>query len=304
VARASVGVVIPAKNEQRYIGRCVASVLAAGVAADLDILVVDNESQDDTAAIAAAAGARVLRSDSSSIGEIRNIGAAAVRGDFIAYIDADCEAPDGWIRDALAAFEDAEVAAVAGHLDVPRDANWVQNAWALPRREQRSTTRTVVGASFFVRRATFDQIGGFDHRLKTGEDTDIAHRLRECGARIHPEPRCNVIHHGYPSTLTGIIDRQIWQVQGQFGRRGFRDRSIVVACGFALAALLALSAAAAIAAAAAPITFMVSRIRRSSRTLTVGLVLTQYLISTIYLVGRALGVAVAVTRFPYRRAYK
>lgn len=314
MAHATVGVVIPAKNEQQFIGRCVATVLAAGADVDLDLVVVDNESQDETVAIAAATGARVVHSDSTSIGEVRNVGAAAVRGDIIAYIDADCEAPIGWIHDALAAFADTEVAAVAGHLDVPQDANWVQASWALPRREESKAKRTVVGASFFVRRATFDRLGGFDPRLKTGEDTDIARRLLEHGVRIQPEPRCNVVHHGYPSTLTGIIDRQIWQVQGQLGRRGFWDRSVVVACGFAAAAVLAVGSAidgnlvvatlAAMATAAAPASFMISRMRRSRCTITADFVLKQYLISTVYLVGRALGVVIATTRLPYRRGYK
>lgn len=311
---ATVGVVIPAKNEQQYIGRCIVSVHAAADAVDVDVVVVDNQSQDNTGVIATESGARVVFSASSSIGEIRNIGASNVLGGILAYIDADCEAPARWVHAALEAFEDPDVAAVAGYLDLPQDANWVQRAWALPLRERSGVAPPVVGASFFIRRTVFDEIGGFDPLLKTGEDSDIARRLLGLGYQIRSEPFCNVVHHGYPSTLAGTIDRQIWQVCGRYGRAGFWNKTILAACGYALALILivgsAMTAAWAVTASAmfvaglAPTAFMFNRLRRSDYRMTMGFLLGQYVISTVYVLGRALGVAIAVTGFPYKREYK
>jgi glycosyltransferase involved in cell wall biosynthesis len=92
-----VSVVIPAYNESDRLAACLDAVMAQTVAPD-EIIVVDNNSTDDTAAIAAAyPGVRVIRERQQGRVYARNQGFDSVHGDVIARIDADAEVPADWI---------------------------------------------------------------------------------------------------------------------------------------------------------------------------------------------------------------
>jgi glycosyltransferase involved in cell wall biosynthesis len=86
-----VSVVIPCLNEAENIERCVRAALEALRAGDLDgeVLVVDNASEDDSAALAAAAGARVVHEPRRGYGSAYLAGFAAARGCYIVMADAD-----------------------------------------------------------------------------------------------------------------------------------------------------------------------------------------------------------------------
>jgi len=87
-----ISVLIPAHNEENFIGRCIASVIATGWPADrLEIVVIDHQSTDATATVARASGARILSADRGiTIGAVRNVGLAAAREEFAEFVDAIC----------------------------------------------------------------------------------------------------------------------------------------------------------------------------------------------------------------------
>lgn len=86
--RPSVSAVVPAFNEERRVAETVRALRSSG-AAD-EVIVVDDGSRDRTAAVAEAAGARVLRLvDNRGKGEALNRGAALARGDVLLFVDAD-----------------------------------------------------------------------------------------------------------------------------------------------------------------------------------------------------------------------
>ncbi|HEY6537859.1 MAG TPA: glycosyltransferase family 2 protein [Candidatus Dormibacteraeota bacterium] len=115
---AAVAVVIPARDEAALIGRCLASVdrARAGTAIPVEaVVVVDDQSQDGTAAVAAAAGARVIRQ------EVRRgplaawqRGIEASTAPLVVLLDADCEVSAGALDELLAPFSEAGVGVVAG----------------------------------------------------------------------------------------------------------------------------------------------------------------------------------------------
>src|SRR5262245_58517842 len=86
-----VSVVIPMRNEARHIGSCLDSVLAQDYPAEqLEVIVVDGESDDDSAAVLQAYGERlrVLRNPGRIVPTAMNIGIRAARGEIIARVDA------------------------------------------------------------------------------------------------------------------------------------------------------------------------------------------------------------------------
>ncbi len=91
----TLSVIIPAWNEEKYIGRAIASLKRAAAVYErerggvAEIIVVDNNSSDRTADVARQHGARVVFEPVNNIGKARNAGARTARGKYIAFCDAD-----------------------------------------------------------------------------------------------------------------------------------------------------------------------------------------------------------------------
>ena len=91
----NLSVIIPAFNEADYLPATLESIqrasehLQAQADVDVEVIVVDNNSTDDTATIAGAMGARVVHESVQGIGRARNCGASAAQGDVLVFVDAD-----------------------------------------------------------------------------------------------------------------------------------------------------------------------------------------------------------------------
>ena len=121
----NVSIVIPTYNRARELERCLRSLFALDYPAPcLEIIVVDDASTGETGSIlqrmaqeASSHGLemRVLRHEQrQGVGISRNTGTEAAPHDLIAYIDSDCAASPGWLKELVPAFQDTRVAAVGG----------------------------------------------------------------------------------------------------------------------------------------------------------------------------------------------
>ena len=122
----AISVVIPAYQEARRIGAAIESVLAQTLQ-PLEIIVVDDGSTDDTAAIADRYGARVLQQRNAGISAARNRGIDEAAGEWIALLDAD----DAWLPERLAWLARAAAARPDigfGFSDYTVEENGVPNA--------------------------------------------------------------------------------------------------------------------------------------------------------------------------------
>src|SRR5689334_19856462 len=91
-----ISLVIPAYNEEAYLGDCLDSVIASG-ARFHEIIVVDNASTDRTAEVAAArSGVRVVHEPVKGLLAARQRGYLESTGEAVAYVDADTRMPKGW----------------------------------------------------------------------------------------------------------------------------------------------------------------------------------------------------------------
>lgn len=108
-----VSVVIPAYNEEKYIGKCLQSILNQTEKPD-EIIVVDNNCTDRTVEIAQKLGARIVKEKTKGITAARNAGFEAAKYEIIARTDADTIVPDDWISRIKKAFEDIELGALSG----------------------------------------------------------------------------------------------------------------------------------------------------------------------------------------------
>ena len=105
-------VVIPAHDAARWIGDALASVRAQPVHLPVEVVVVTDRCRDNTAAIARAAGARVIDSPAPGAAAARNAGVDASHGAFIAFLDADDLWPADSLGDRLALLESVPEAAL------------------------------------------------------------------------------------------------------------------------------------------------------------------------------------------------
>lgn len=216
IATSLVSVLIPARNEEKFIGRCIASVRATGWTAErLEILVIDHQSTDDTAAVARKAGAQVISADrKKKIGAVRNVGLTKAKGDFVAFVDADCTVPRTWLSSAISILvSDPRVGAVGGGSALaPADGTWVERCLASTRRtpSTRAAATTLATCSIVSRRELFSELGNFNEDVISGEDDDISNRIRERGLILIATSDCRVVHHGFARTLPQVIRKEIW----------------------------------------------------------------------------------------------
>lgn len=185
----TLSIIIPALNEENYIGDCLRSLLAHASGRALEIIVVDNGSTDATAKIARGfPGVRVVTERQRGLTRARQKGLASARGEIIAYIDADTRMPAGWCEKVLQAFSaDPVLVGLSGpydYIDLPlRDRMVVDFYWKyLAKPTSLMTGYMLVGGNFAARRDALQKIGGFDTSISFyGEDTDIARRLSAVG---------------------------------------------------------------------------------------------------------------------------
>src|ERR1700686_4815224 len=122
--RPLVSVVVSTRNHASTLGRTVDAVMSQDTGSELEMIVVDNASTDDTSAVMLDAVERARRSltyarlgaDRGPAGG-RNFGLGLARGEFIAFTDSDCTPSPGWLRVALDAFATPETGIVQGRTE-------------------------------------------------------------------------------------------------------------------------------------------------------------------------------------------
>ena len=113
----TISVVIPVKDDAENLARCLRALAAQTVPAD-EVIVVDNESEDSSADVARAAGARVVDCSRRGIPAASSAGYDAAVSDVIARLDADCIPAADWLETIATAFtEHPEVDVLTGGAD-------------------------------------------------------------------------------------------------------------------------------------------------------------------------------------------
>jgi GT2 family glycosyltransferase len=206
--------VIPVRDAAAHLPRCLSSIAANLQAADGgEIVVVDNGSSDASAEIARLAGAHVIERPGLKVGACRNAGAAASRGEVVAFIDADNELAPGWLHACARAFQQQGLGAAGYPYHAPGNATWVQRMYDALRVKgtERRDVDWLGAGNLAVRRAVFEQVGGFDEHLEACEDVQLCQSVRRAGYRVVSEPGMDSVHHGDPQTLRQLFFGELWR---------------------------------------------------------------------------------------------
>lgn len=188
----TVSVVVPSRDDADLLGRCLAALAQQTRRAD-EVIVVDNGSTDATAAVARAAGARVVAEPELGVLAASAAGYDAARSDVLARLDADCIPGPEWLERVTSAFAaDPRLAAVTGGarlVDGPRRLRRVLPALYLGAYYIVLTVTLghvpLFGSNMAIRRDAWVGVSGRVHRHDdlVHDDLDLAFHLGE-GRRI------------------------------------------------------------------------------------------------------------------------
>lgn len=203
-----ISVLLPCYDAAPYLAEALRSAVTQGVALH-EVIVVDDGSVDDSAAVAErfGAGVRCVREEHRGIGAARNRALELATGDVIAFLDAD----DLWTPESLASRlalleGDSSLEVVSGLVEQfisPELSPEVRAELLCPPGAQRGGT---LGA-MLVRRRAFERVGGFDSSLRVGETIDWIARARAAGIAMGELERV-VLRRRIHATNTGRRQRQ------------------------------------------------------------------------------------------------
>ncbi|BFU91303.1 MAG: Glycosyltransferase [Nitrospira sp.] len=180
-------IIIPAFNEARLIEQSLQSV-AVSIAANQtsgftsEIIVVDNNSTDNTAELARQSGARVVFEPINQIARARNAGAAHATGDWLLFLDADSLLIPGLLADILRMIESGKYVGCGStlHMDgLPWWADLTLRIWT----GVSILFRWAAGALVVCRRDAFQEVGGFDQNVYASEEITLSKQLKQWGRK-------------------------------------------------------------------------------------------------------------------------
>lgn len=162
----SFSIIIPAFNEADTLP----ATLEALQHANAQIIVVDNNSTDNTADVAREHGATVVFEAHNQISKARNTGGRAASGDYLVFVDADTHVPPETLAKAYRLMQEQHITAGGALIVFDREvfwlARWTIGLWNCYSRRRREAA----GCFLFCTREAFDAVGGFSERVYASEE--------------------------------------------------------------------------------------------------------------------------------------
>jgi glycosyltransferase involved in cell wall biosynthesis len=187
---ATISIIIPAFNEEKYLSQCLQSIYDNDRPEILEVFVVDNGCSDDTVAIAQQfkySKIHLVCELSKGPNFARQAGFKASAGDIIATIDADTMISKKWLDVLLKRFEDPKIVGLSGPYDY-YDYPFVKRKFVfwlwkyLGLFSHIFTGFVVYGGNFAARKSALQKIGGFDESIVFyGDDANTGKRLSKIG---------------------------------------------------------------------------------------------------------------------------
>lgn len=215
-------VIVPAHDAAATLGRCLAAIEDNGFARrDLEIVVVDDASEDATAAVAAQYADALIRLPDAPRGPAyaRNRGAEVAHGQVLLFVDADVVLERGALAQIAAHLDEyPETAGVIGRYAVDVRSTSLPSAYRDARWHHLLRPATGPVATFWaacgaVRARALEEVGRFNEwhfSAPPAEDVELGRRLDARGHRVERLPGLEVAHL-HDSSLRALLGRDCWQ---------------------------------------------------------------------------------------------
>ena len=220
-----ISILVPAYNERDFILKTIFSLTNSSTKRKYEIIVINNNSTDDTEAVVKKTGVRHLQETVQGITAARNAGLGAARGKYILNADADVIYPPDWIDEMIAPLERPDVAVSYGRFaflpdkTTPRWKYYVYECIAdtlrFIRRKWGEEAVNVYGFNFGFRKEQGIAVDWFNHPRGAHEDGWMALKLRDKGfGKLH------LVHH--KKAMVWSLDRRLQNDGGLW--KGFKKR--------------------------------------------------------------------------------
>lgn len=184
----NISFIIPAYNEEKYIGECLASIIKYAPA-DAEIIAVDNNSADRTAEIIKQFPRVILlKEEKPGTNNARQRGLEKAQGELVAFIDADCRLSPLWMEKAQSKFNNnPQTVALSGPYHFPeiksKFRQWLISIFdSCVALVSRLGGYGIYGGNLLARRSALLQANGLNTKLTFyGDDTDTGKRLKKIG---------------------------------------------------------------------------------------------------------------------------
>ncbi|MDQ2760837.1 MAG: glycosyltransferase, partial [Actinomycetota bacterium] len=206
VGRPEVSVVMPFAGNEVDARAALGALRALDTKPGDELILADNSGS-----VGAAKGVAVVSASAEhSPAHARNVGAEHARNDWILFLDADCRAPAGLLDAYFAVPVALEAGALAGEVGGASGARTLTERYGTARGFLSQEAHLAhpylpraVAANLLVRRAAFDQLGGFYEGVRAAEDTDFSWRLQQAGWGLELRREARV-EHRYRATLRDL----------------------------------------------------------------------------------------------------
>jgi glycosyltransferase involved in cell wall biosynthesis len=213
-----ISVIVCTYNGSRTLRDCLSGLERMKYPA-FEVIVVDDGSKDNTAALSAEYSVRLIRIANGGLSNARNVGWQAAKGEIVAFLDDDASPDPHWLFYLASTLLASNCAGVGGpNLAWPNDgfiANCVDHAPGNPTHVllTDSEAEHLPGCNMAFRKSCLAEVGGFDSQFRiAGDDVDLCWRLQERGMTLGFHPAAMVWHH-----RRGKI-REYWKQQVNYGK--------------------------------------------------------------------------------------
>lgn len=234
-----VSIIILTYNSAKYIENLLESIVKFNTGANFEIIVVDNNSQDSTVkkvkrSFDSAQDKIFIIENSENFGFSKgiNIGVREARGEFLLFINPDCEWSRGSIDDLISVFEQNPDVGVVGGKIVTKNGSAEKSAGKFLKTSEvfltalgldeilgvrlspnrRCEVDFVSGGFMIVHKDLFDRLRGFDENLFIYiEDMEFCFRVKKEGFKILFDPSAEIIHESHGSSNRGFAISNIYK---------------------------------------------------------------------------------------------
>ncbi len=213
-----VSIIVPVLNAKSTLKACLDSIVGASRFVDSELIVIDHGSTDGSYEMVLrdfAAVCSVHQKKGGTIASLRNYAAKLAQGDYLGFIDSDCVLAERHLENATRVFETINPDATGCKYDLPPAPHWIEETWyGLHRRARDGYVNYLNAGNFIIKKAAFDQVGGFDEQLPTDEDADLGKRMRAIGLKIYESHDVAAVHLGNPKSLAQFFKKELWRGLG------------------------------------------------------------------------------------------
>lgn len=201
-----ISIIIPAKNAQATIAKCITSLRSLNYA-EKEIIIINDGSGDETGKILSEfKDIIVINTEGVGPSRCRNLAMAQSKGEFIAFTDSDCIADKEWLNELLKGFVDDSIVGVGGAQESPDDdtkfgknvheffksigfIEYIKLDVGFKQIKHNPT------CNMMYRKKVLEELGGFLEGFWPGEDVELDYRITQKGYKLAYNPRAIVYHY-------------------------------------------------------------------------------------------------------------